>query len=45
MIDIDNKKTQFNFIDEDVLSFFKLETQESFEKLHHHLLENYQPYK
>ena len=44
MVNIDNKKTRFDFIDEDILSFFKLEKRESFEKLHNYLRENYQPH-
>ena len=34
LVDLDNKRTRFNLIDEDVLSFFKLEDQEAFEKLY-----------
>ena len=44
MVDIDNKKTQFNFIDEDVLNFFKLDKQEAFEKLHSNFRANYNPH-
>ena len=44
MVNIDNRKTRFDFIDEDILSFFKLDRQEAFEKFHKYLRENYQPH-
>ena len=43
MVNIDNKKMKFHFIDEDVLEFFKLDKQEAFESLHEQLRAEYQP--
>jgi HD-like signal output (HDOD) protein len=40
-VEIEDRKTRFEFADEDVLDFFKLSKKEDFEKLHESLKETY----
>ncbi|HOP28115.1 MAG TPA: HDOD domain-containing protein [Spirochaetota bacterium] len=42
-IEIENNKSRFEIIDDEVLEFFKLTKKDDFEKLHNTLIENYSP--
>jgi len=43
-VEIENKKSRFEFVDEDVLARFNISQKEAFERLHRELKEKYIPY-